>query len=229
VFADKYKMTRAENLTLAKRNVVDSIWKEARLEGIAVTFPDPQTIYEGRTVAGLTLDQTKAINNLKNAWAFVFESLDAEVDILYLRQLNSIIGADGLYSYAGELRLTAVAIGGTKWQPELPSFDAVQATLGAIAQIQDPVDRALETFAAVCRGQWFIDGNKRTAQLAANQILIGAGCGVLAIDVGDINAFYSLLIPYYETGDSSALKLFLYSNALEGADFSAQRAAHNKD
>ena len=46
---DKYKMTQKENIFLAKRNIIDSIWKSARLEGINITFPDTYAIYEKLT------------------------------------------------------------------------------------------------------------------------------------------------------------------------------------
>lgn len=36
---NKYNMTQEENVFLAKRNIVDSMWKSANLEGIAITFP----------------------------------------------------------------------------------------------------------------------------------------------------------------------------------------------
>lgn len=35
---DKYKMSQDENIFIAKRLLVDSIYKSANLEGIAVTF-----------------------------------------------------------------------------------------------------------------------------------------------------------------------------------------------
>ena len=44
---DKYKMTLEENIFVAKRNIVDSIWKSANLEGIAVTYPQIETIFKG--------------------------------------------------------------------------------------------------------------------------------------------------------------------------------------
>ena len=66
-FQRKYDMSREENTFWTKRMVVDSIWKEANLEGAAVTFPEMQEIYDGKTVAGLTIMQTKAVNNLKYA------------------------------------------------------------------------------------------------------------------------------------------------------------------
>lgn len=42
-------------------------------------------------------------------------------------------------------------------------------------------DQALLMFCAITRRQWFNDGNKRTALMAANHVLINAGIGVFAI------------------------------------------------
>ena len=41
---NKYNMSVEDNIFLAKRNIVDYIWKSARLEGINVTFPDTEAI-----------------------------------------------------------------------------------------------------------------------------------------------------------------------------------------
>lgn len=43
-FKNKYKMTVEENLYYAKRNLVDSMWKSANLEGIAVTYPQTEIL-----------------------------------------------------------------------------------------------------------------------------------------------------------------------------------------
>lgn len=45
IIVDKYQLTVEENVFLAKRNIVDSIYKESRLEGIAITFPETNEIY----------------------------------------------------------------------------------------------------------------------------------------------------------------------------------------
>lgn len=45
----KYNMTPEQNIFLAKRNIVDYIWKSANLEGIGVTYPDTQSVYNGMT------------------------------------------------------------------------------------------------------------------------------------------------------------------------------------
>ena len=69
-------MTQNDNVLFAKRNIVDSIYSEAKLEGISVTFPSTYAIFSGRTVASLSVDDTVKINNLKHAWEFILSTLD---------------------------------------------------------------------------------------------------------------------------------------------------------
>ena len=49
----KYHMTREETLFVVRRNIVDYIWKSARLEGLTVTYPDTEAIYNGMSVQGV--------------------------------------------------------------------------------------------------------------------------------------------------------------------------------
>lgn len=37
---NKFNLTREQNVFVAKRNIVDYIWKSANLEGIDVTYPE---------------------------------------------------------------------------------------------------------------------------------------------------------------------------------------------
>lgn len=45
----------------------------------------------------------------------------------------------------------------------------------------DPVRQATHLFAVACRIQWFFNGNKRTATMGANHVLIHAGAGIFAL------------------------------------------------
>ena len=78
---DKYQLTLEENIFLAKRNIVDSIYKESKLEGIAITFPETNEICEGRAVAGMSVDDIVKVNNLKHAWEFVLETVEYPIDL----------------------------------------------------------------------------------------------------------------------------------------------------
>ena len=66
------------------------------------------------------------------------------------------------------------------------------------------------------RGQFFWDGNKRTSLTLANKILVMAGAGILTITDQYMEQFNTLLLDYYNTGESDTLKNFLYENAIQG-------------
>ena len=40
-------MSVEDNIFYAKRNIGDSIWKEATIEGIDITFPATKAVFEG--------------------------------------------------------------------------------------------------------------------------------------------------------------------------------------
>ncbi|MEG1830277.1 MAG: Fic family protein [Raoultibacter sp.] len=211
-------MTQEDALFYAKRNLVDSIWKEALIEGIDVTFPDTNEIIEGRAVAGISVDGIIIINNLKHGWQFITSAIDAEVDLNFVRQVNMLVGRDGAVNYPGELRLYEVKMGGTQWKPELPDYDQAKTAIAKIASEPMALDRAFNMFAYICRAQLFSDGNKRTAQLVANKMLIRDGQGILAIPDSEKALFGNLLIDFYETGCNKALSAFLYEKCLDGHD-----------
>jgi predicted Rossmann fold nucleotide-binding protein DprA/Smf involved in DNA uptake len=77
----------------------------------------------------------------------------------------------------------------------------------------------------IMSAQLFWDGNKRTANLAANAVLIRAGAGVLTVAESDIVEFNTLLTTYYDAGDAAGIKQFLYDKAI--VDFQGQIADAN--
>lgn len=212
---DRYKLTQEECISLAKRNVVDCIYSSAKIEGIAVTFPDTQQIYEGRTVANMSIDDVNKINNLKHAWRFVFETIDYPLDILYLRQLSQIINT-ALMPDAGQIRNYDVSIGGTSWKPPIPDIDQIKEQLEQFMALPNDTEKAIKVMLYIMRTQMFSDGNKRVAQLAANQILIQTGKGFLKIPEAESRRFFELLIGFYETNDDREIATFLYETSICG-------------
>ena len=77
-------------------------------------------------------------------------------------------------------------------------------------------ERAITIMLYIMRSQMFFDGNKRTAQLAANQIMIQGGAGVLRIPVECQKEFFAKLIGYYETGNMREVKRFVYDTYIDG-------------
>ena len=208
------RLALEDNIFLAKRNLVDSIWKEARLEGIAVTYSQTADVLEGRVVADLSLEQNLALNNLKQAWRYVLDEPHA-IDFETLLHLNLLIGQGGVVRYAGELRDGLVRIGGTDFVPPVPDENQARSEFARILSVEEPVMRALLAFAWTCRSQLFRDGNKRAAQLVANDILVHSGEGILAVPIDAQGEFFELLVAFYESNIPDELISFLREKCIE--------------
>lgn len=226
----KYNMTIEQNIFVAKRNIIDYIWKSARLEGIGVTFPDTEAIYNGITVPNMKVDDIIAINNLKHAWQFVLKNIDYSIDFPYICKLNQLIGNSNLIYDAGFIRKITVSIGGTTWKPDLPIESQIKEDILKIKDIESPTERAIDLMLYLMRKQIFVDGNKRTSMLAANQVMISNGAGIISIPIEWQRDFTDLLIKYYETNKANVIKTFVYNKCIDGIDFQPKKIIQkNKD
>ena len=215
---NKFCMTLEENIFLAKRNIIDYIWKSAKLEGLSVTFPDTEAIFNNHNVSGLKVDEVVAVNNLKHAWQFILDSIEYEIDYPYICKINQYVGSN-LFMDAGFIRNIPVSIGGTAWKPDMPIESVIKDEIERTCQIENPTDRAITMMLRLMRKQVFLDGNKRTAMLAANQIMISNGVGIISVPIELQYDFTKLLIEYYESGDMSKIKWFVYEKCIDGANF----------
>ena len=215
----KYNMTQKENIFLAKRNIVDYIWKSANLEGIGVTYPDTQAIYNGMAVSGYTIEDINAVNDLKNAWQFLLEHINDELNLKFIKKVHMLLGKFTIIN-AGMIRHEEVRIGGTEWIPEMPDEEKVSREIFKISNSQiSSLEKALEITLYLMRLQLFYDGNKRIAMLIGNKIMIENGQGIISVAQKDIKEFYKLLVLYYETNDKTEIKQFLYDNCIDGMKF----------
>ena len=216
---NKYNLTREQNVFVAKRNIVDYIWKSANLEGIAVTYPETQAIYDGGIVNGLTVDKIIAINNLKYSWQFILENDGIDYDFKALCQLHKLT-CDKLVleGQLGRIRTTPVNIGGTSWKPQFPVESQIKEELDELLNQSDKTktEMAIEITLWVMRRQMFIDGNKRVAMLFANKLMIDHGCGIITISQENQPTFFEKLIQFYETGDNLDLKKWIYETSIDG-------------
>ena len=215
----KYHMTREQSVFVAKRNIVDYIWKSAHLEGLAVTYPETDAIFNGMGVTGVKVSDIIVVNNLKHAWQFLLDNLDYPIDFRFICQLHKLVGKETAVLNAGYLRTVDVSIGGTTWRPGIPDEEQVKEDLQKLLENPDPTDRALELMLYLVRKQLFYDGNKRVSMLAANHVMVANGCGVISIPIERQVPFMGLLVRYYETGDAGEIKQYLYDFCIDGIQF----------
>lgn len=213
---DKYNMTQEQNIFLAKRNIVDVIWKSAILEGIPVTFPETQKIYDGGNVAHLGIDQLQTINNLKHAWKYCLLTINDNIDINYISSIHSLVG-NNIVEAPGKMRIYDVKMGGTNWMPKLPNKDDIPFLLSEYIKNNNKTDSIITLMCKLMKLQYFNDGNKRTSMLIANHELIKNGKGIISIAEEYKEEFGAKLIDYYKDEKQiDNLKNLIYENCLDG-------------
>ena len=200
------------SISMGKRQLVDSIWKSAGIEGLGTTFPNTEKILENIPVQ-TKRDEVLFIVNMKRAWYFLFDNVDYPNNISYLRELNKTCMEELSYD-AGNIRTAPVTTGGTSWIPELPQEDIIIDKLKEIENMPDRLEAALEMFCFVARTQMFLDGNKRVAQLMCNKIMMQEDVGIFSVPYDQIDKFKELLVNYYETNDSNKIKTFFREKCL---------------
>lgn len=201
----------ALNIDFAKKHLVDTIYKQAVLEGIATTYADTETIIEGGKVNNMTANDVLKVINLKHAWEFILNKdvITSPTNMALLCEINKFI-EEGFYYNAGRIRSTPVSIGGTKWKPEPPIESKIREELQEIlCSNLDDIDKAIEILLFVMKKQIFIDGNKRTAVIFANHLIISKAKGLITIPNDRVEEYKKLLISYYEGKDEKAIKDFL--------------------
>lgn len=217
-FSDKYKLTKEQSVFLAKKKYDDNIYCGMRMENRAVTFPQTKTILSGINVPNVHLDDIQAILNMRDAWRYLLNTVDAPLTVEYMCKLNDFIARNEALEW-GKLRNGNVGISGTDYKPPIPDFSNVEMELNAILTSDaTATEKALNAFVWGARGQFFWDGNKRTSLTIANKILVSEGAGILTITDKHMQDFNALLLEYYNTGDAKKLKQFLYDNAIQGLE-----------
>lgn len=214
---DKYNLTKKENVFLAKKVLVSSIYNSAKLEGINTTYPDTKTILDGANVPSLRLDEINCILNLRDAWNFVLSNIDESITLDFICKINSFVSRNESLEW-GVLRTGKVGINGVDYIPDIPNEAKIIADIKNIMEEKNITRRSLVLMLYLMRTQVFWDGNKRTSMIVANKVMIENGCGVITIKEEYFKEFNSLLTEYYNTNKMESLLKFLYNNCIFGME-----------
>lgn len=215
---NKYHLTQKQNRFLAKKNLVNMVYSNSKFEGVNTTLPQTQTIIDGMSVAGVSIDDIQVIINLKKGLEFVINN-DQPYTFEISQTINRIVAAEDALE-PGKIRTGNVQIGGVEYVPPVPSPDKVTVMVSKMMNGNfTDTEKALKMMYQMMRDQVFWDGNKRTAVLSANYLLINAGAGIVNINEKQLPKFNTLLAQYYESGDMTEIMQWTYDNCIYGIDF----------
>ena len=88
---NKYNLTLEQNIFLAKRNLVDNIYSNARMEGLNITFPETKTILEGINVPELKVNEIQCVLNLRDAWKYVINNINDKFNLDFICKINEYV------------------------------------------------------------------------------------------------------------------------------------------
>ncbi len=214
---DKYHLTKEYNLSLARKMLASNIYNSARLEEINITYEDTKKVLEGVNVPSLRLDEINCILNLRDAWNFTISNIDTDITLDFICKVNSFVSRNESLEW-GVLRTGKVGINGVAYIPDIPNREDVITNINEILKEENITSRSLNLMLHLMRSQIFWDGNKRTAILVANKLLISNGCGIISVKEDDINKFNKLLTEYYNTGKKEKIIPFLYDKCIFGLE-----------
>lgn len=172
----------------------------SRFEGVTTTLPETQTIIDGLGVSGVPVDDINTIVQLKRAWQY-------------------IITEESPLTLAVEQKINQITARGDFVPPEV-DFSKEKKYFDMLMEQpkMSMTEKALRLMYHNMRQQIFWDGNKRTAFLAANKLLIDHGIGILSISLDLWPKWNGLISDYYFSGELASLLAWTYENGIFGID-----------
>jgi fido (protein-threonine AMPylation protein) len=220
--------SRAATLTatIARRElerfVIELSWKSSRIEGNTYTLLDTERlIRDGIEAEGRPHDDAVMILNHKKAFEFV---LAHRAD--FIRPTRAVVEevhrllTDGL-GVPAALRSRMVGITGSAYLPldnEHQIREALDALIAAVGRFTDPYSAALILLAGLSYVQPFEDGNKRTARLIANAMLVANGLAPLSYRSTDEIAYREAMLVFYELHSIIPIKRIFTEQYLFASD-----------
>lgn len=194
-----------------ERFVIELSWKSSVIEGNTYTLVDTAVLIEQGVLSDKYQPQeTEMILNHKKAFEYVLESkerLKQGVSISYIEDLHRVL-VTGLGVKPG-LRPVGVRIAGSNYLPLDNIYqiqDALNQLIEAVNRQTDGYTKALLMLVGISYIQPFEDGNKRTARLMANALLIAHDLSPLSYRDVDVARYRESMLLWYEQNVITAMK-----------------------
>lgn len=159
-----------------ERLTIELSWKSSQIEGNTYSLIDTEILIKERKEAeGHKKEEATMILNHKKAFDYIMDKKN-DFKKITLRKIENIqrLIVDNLGISKG-IRKKMVGITGTKYKPldnEHQIKEALEKTVEVINNLKNPFSKAITAVLMVSYIQPFEDGNKRTARLLGNALLL---------------------------------------------------------
>ncbi len=218
---------------ILQRLLIDLSWNSSRLEGNTYSFLDTERLIElGESAEGKDLQETQMILNHKAAIEYLVDAAESiSPDSTTMQNLHALLMENLLANPMDEgcLRVAPVGIRGTAYIPTaVPQVidECFRQILRTAAEIRDPFEQSFFLLVHIPYLQPFLDGNKRTARLAANIPFIRRNCTPVTFTDVTPAAFTDGMLAVYETNRIDLLRdIFVFAYERSCARYSAVKTS----
>ena len=193
-----------------ERFVIELSWKSSKIEGNTYSLLETEAlIKEARKAAGHSDEEAQMILNHKKAFDIIVEN---KQDFKKLSLKNIFDIHQALTEKMGVtkgVRKNQVGITGTKYHPLASSWqlrEALEKLVKEINALKHPFEKAFLAVSGISYIQAFGDGNKRTARLLANAVLLAHDWAPLSYRNVDEIEYKQAMLLFYEQHNLYHLK-----------------------
>ena len=203
-------MTELEYRKEMERLGVDLSWKSSQIEGNTYSLLETERLLKDKqTASGKTKEEAIMLLNHKDALDFVLDVPDylKELSVHRIEDIHSILTKE--LEVDRNIRHRRVGITGTNYRPldnEFQIREALEDTCTLVNGKDNVFEKALLTLVLLSYIQAFVDGNKRTARITSNAILIANGYCPISFRTVDSIDYKKAMLMFYEQNNIAAFK-----------------------
>ncbi len=204
------KLTLEEYSKEMERLAIDLSWKSSQIEGNTYTLLETELLLkEKQTASGRTKDEATMLLNHKEALDFILlqPNYINPLSVSRIEDIHSLLVKD--LNISRNIRNGRVGISGTNYKPLDNSFqirEALEDMCQLINSKGNVFEKALLALVLISYIQPFSDGNKRTARIISNAILINNQYCPISFRTVESIEYKKAMLVFYEQSNINPFK-----------------------
>ena len=189
---------------------IDLSWKSSQIEGNTYSLLETEKLLkEKQTARGKTKEEAVMLLNHKDALDYILEEPEhlKELTIRRIEELHTLLVKE--LDVDKGIRRRRVGVIGTNYRPldnEFQIREALEDSCRLINRKESVFEKALLALVLISYIQAFSDGNKRTARMTSNAILIANRYCPISFRTVDSVDYKKAMLIFYEQNNISAFK-----------------------
>lgn len=189
---------------------IDLSWKSSQIEGNTYSLLETERLLkEKQTAHGKTKEEAVMLLNHKDALDFILDESEYLKDLTVgrIEEIHALLTKE--LGVERNIRHRRVGITGTNYTPldnEFQIREALEDSVRLINGKNNIFEKALLALVLLSYIQAFTDGNKRTARIVSNGILIANGYCPISFRTVDSIDYKKAMLMFYEQNNIAAFK-----------------------